>query len=1666
MIRNRCTHLFLFLILTCGLLSLLNAQEAQPPRGLMPNTDQLGSSIDNIDVVSGKLHLQIPLASIPNGNGGLGFNLNLEYDSNLYDNAARSAFWWQYTPQLPSAQTRSGGWTYNSGNYQLFLEGLPPYCVDADGVSGGYVRLNLVLPDGSSHILHRGADDDGKSSRSPDGKDTTCDHSPALSGLLTYFTADGSYLKAETTANQSNWYVQDWTLYYPDGRHVTISPTTGITKLYDANDNWISIQNNCYDPYPGDCSMPYTEIKNSSLGHAIKINYNVTDASMPSGWIQDDIIAPGPNGDITTQIDWRPMTIVAQYDGNGDQNPPVTIGPFQFYVPRYIQLPLGTHVALGSEPPDWNSYEFDYRDNSNSDHYGYGELKYLRTPTGSEYKYDYLYTNNNDRSDPSNVDLWHFYHNAIVDKSIIHDYITDLHWTFSYPNATTTTVANPDGGHVVSQYYDRTASWNWNSGLVYSIENRSNTGASLSLRTRTWAQNVISDLSSYSSKATPKNPFIQQETLTVYGSSPRTAVTNFTYDVNGNMLSKAEYDWNETGGALLRNTVSEYFLTNFSSNGYLNAYWKPHSPAIWNTNPSWTRRLNAVQRMTVSSGSGPAAATEFTYDNAYTNGNVLSEAKWDSVKASSLPALGGLSSSNSRVLSHSYDSHGNLTDSYEPASANDPTRQTHITYDSLGNVYQTYRGYLSNAQRTTEYSWYNNGAALHTKTDSDNNFTTTYQYDNIGRQILADEGGQRKTTTSYDDIYRTVTVANSNRTYDNMMLPTITSYDQLGRAILKQEADGVKVGTSYSYQPGGPRVITSTPYRNTSEASLQWKCTQSDTLGRVTAVGMFKGSTPPTDCVSITSSTTGITWTAYDADWTTVTDPAGKMRRLRKDGLGRVVEVVEDPSGLNSSTTYTYDPLGNLLTVTQGSQEQRSFSYSSLGRLMSAHNPESGTTTYTYYDSGDLATHTDSRGNTKKSMMTYDVLHRILTKSYNDNPTTPNVTYTYYLAGTDPAPNIGQLKSVSTSVASTTYTYNQLGMVLGSTQTITGYSGGSLTFSYEWYPSGALYRIQYPSGRWIYNDVDDAGRTNKVYSSVKPYADLTTSAVPNPFAADGRIAQMKLGNGLYETRNYSAPGSPTIYRLGDSLGSGSRTQLEYNFSGTQNNGNLASQVIIRPGGNWTQNFSYDGINRLSAGYEVGGYNRTYGYDRWGNRYVSSSTGLAHPDTSEPTSSGDFNTKNQLRTSPGVYNYDTAGNQLTYGAFTLGYDAENRNTTVSGSDSMTYSYDGDGRRVKKVWTPAGGTIVITYYVYDALGQLAAEYSSQAPANTGTSYIFSDMLDSARTITSDSKTVTECYDYLPFGRMLSSSDNARSSIGCYPAAPDTQITSGIDQKFTGKERDAETGLDYFGARYYSSPQGRFITPDPLLTSAEISNPQSWNRYSYVQNNPLIYIDPLGLFIWDSSAGGSLTTPQIEQLILTTNDLIYKSELERWLAFRKKFLRAWGASAYMQLIYGIEGIDNGVVIGMYTGALLSVIAPSVSWSQGQISVRKFIFFREDISGQDLNMEGAHEASHVEDYNTGAKMINSGIQSSIWQALYYTHYNSEMKAYRQSVFAADHLNNMANYTLQINIKGNTEYYTIWKRSWSAAQKEDDYKEVLRQYLIRSPLYNNDLNKSIFSDK
>jgi RHS repeat-associated protein len=115
---------------------------------------------------------------------------------------------------------------------------------------------------------------------------------------------------------------------------------------------------------------------------------------------------------------------------------------------------------------------------------------------------------------------------------------------------------------------------------------------------------------------------------------------------------------------------------------------------------------------------------------------------------------------------------------------------------------------------------------------------------------------------------------------------------------------------------------------------------------------------------------------------------------------------------------------------------------------------------------------------------------------------------------------------------------------------------------------------------------------------------------------------------------------------------------------------------------------------------------------------------------------------------------------------------------------------------------------------------------------------DHLGSPRVLTDAFGAVISRRDFLPFGDPLSDSLGNRASI------PGYSINDTVKQRFTGYQRDEESGLDFAQARYFSSNQGRFTSVDPLGKSAQIEDPQTWNRYAYVSNNPINLNDPLGL------------------------------------------------------------------------------------------------------------------------------------------------------------------------------------------------------------------------------
>jgi RHS repeat-associated protein len=556
----------------------------------------------------------------------------------------------------------------------------------------------------------------------------------------------------------------------------------------------------------------------------------------------------------------------------------------------------------------------------------------------------------------------------------------------------------------------------------------------------------------------------------------------------------------------------------------------------------------------------------------------------------------------------------------------------------------------------------------------------------------------------------------------------------------------------------------------------------------------------------------------------------------------------------------------NLTTVTQ-SAIQRTFVYDSLKRLVRATNPESGEISYSYDDNGNLKSKIDSRTLPGPppvkvaATLTYDSVNRLKTKTYNDG--TPGVTYTYdqdMREAGDSNPNyfVGRLSQISSTPSTTTYNrYDALGRVTASRQD----TGALYRFGYA-YNDQALETMTYPSQtRQVKTCYDAVGRIQKVQNGTGANAPSYVSGIQ--YTPHGAISQMTVGpgaSGIFTEQWQYSPGrlQPTSVDVTGRLSLRYFYCLNELLSCQSNNGSVRRQRILSPL-NVTQDYTYDGLDRLLTATETGGtdeWSQTYSYDVYGNRAVLSGSFVPRIEWT-PRALTEYETTTNRWKRGGGDQYDAAGNQTAVASdqapnvvsSTFGYDAENRLITanVANTGSVFYEYDGEGRRVKKTVGSA-----VTVYVYDATGQLAAEYSNQAPPVGGTQYLTADALGSTRLVT-DSAGTMKRYDYLPFGEDIVQGKGGRGSE--YPTAASLMFPSVPDaasMKFTGMERDAETGLDYFGARYYSGAQGRFTSPDEPLVDQWETNPQSWNLYAYGRNNPLRFADPTGQKCVDTSNG----------------------------------------------------------------------------------------------------------------------------------------------------------------------------------------------------------------------
>ncbi|MEK7831560.1 MAG: hypothetical protein AAB401_10775, partial [Acidobacteriota bacterium] len=611
------------------------------------------------------------------------------------------------------------------------------------------------------------------------------------------------------------------------------------------------------------------------------------------------------------------------------------------------------------------------------------------------------------------------------------------------------------------------------------------------------------------------------------GNPVKMSAKTFQYDFNGNVTETKEYDWFDPalvsrdtegvptgvpGGATLLRTTTNTHYNQAAASASTNVYAK--RPV---SNPA--PLILSAPRDTIT---GPSQ-TRFSYDNqawdvAPTIGNLTRASAWNDQASAWLDTV------------NTYDSYGNRLTAVAPkgvATTGDPNDFiTTFVWDTAtkANITQVTVDPRNGTGAQTATVVYDYSTGLPTSQTDVNGKLTTSDYTN---QLLGTTDpflrpgkvsspavnsvvdgvtytNQRHQVRSlYYDQARQVLVESDLNTEADRKLKARSTTDQLGRVTLTESnEDGTAnwtISSQTAYIQAGKITKTSNPKRSAAANTDGWTRATRDNLGRVTEVATFATATQPPDS-GTNSNWSGSVTSTYYANETTVADQTGKQRKSVTDGLGRLLQVYEDPVGVNHQTSYQYDTLNNLRKVTQGSQ-QRFFMYDSLSRLIRARNPEQTVNTpaldlndpitgnsqwvmkYTYDENSNLATKVDARNIT--STYTYDGLNRNTAVSYNDG-VTPTVNRYYDGAITNGkgrlhysiSYNSHPVSGYAYSITEVTG-YDAVGRVTGQQQGFLNTAGTQ----WYYYPVSRSYNLLgamtsqiYPSNRTISNSYDNAGR--------------------------------------------------------------------------------------------------------------------------------------------------------------------------------------------------------------------------------------------------------------------------------------------------------------------------------------------------------------------------------------------------------------------------------------------------------------------------------------------------------------------------------------------------------------------------------------------------------------
>ncbi|HEY3240847.1 MAG TPA: DUF6531 domain-containing protein, partial [Acidimicrobiia bacterium] len=718
-----------------------------------------------------------------------------------------------------------------------------------------------------------------------------------------------------------------------------------------------------------------------------------------------------------------------------------------------------------------------------------------------------------------------------------------------------------------------------------------------------------------------------------------------------------------------------------------------------------------------------------------------------------------------------------------------------------------------------------------------------YRYEE-GRSVVTDPLGHTK-AFRFDERYRTTAVTDASGA------TTRFSWDEASNLVAAEEATGRTF--RFAYNPNGEVTVAEGP--GSAPVRFEW-----DDEGNLTAVVSAEGhraeftwdnASRPVRLVSPAGIVTTIAWradglpesvregddatTRYTFDGAgrpaSITDPLGAVTMVEFDAAGRPV-AERHPGG--EGTTFSWDGCDRLVAVTDHTGATTRYAYDRCGQLISATDPLGRITRYAYGPLGLLASVTDPLG--RETTFTYDACGRLLTRT---DARGDSVSFSYDPAGRlvrIEAPSIapisygwdaaGRLVAMTDATGQTTWELDEAG------RPTVDHRRDSTDLHHAYDTLGRrrrleLRRAETLMGAWEYG-FDPDGRITSV---LDPDGGTTLLG----YDPAGRLASLRHPNGVATTWAYDLAGQPI--GLGHTGPDGARLTTWTNTFDAD--GNLV-QSERQAGESFAavETFEYDHLGRLISTRNGNG-SEAFSWDHASNR-----TGVGDNGTMRPAS---YDDADQVTTSGTcTYRHDQVGNlvERTGGqqpALTCAYDALGRVIELrAGDEVVTFGYDGLGRRVTR--TGNDGTTTRIFDGASVLADLAADGTAtlettagllvlhrQGPS--GRSYLHADANTNVSEVTDNTGAIMARFSYTPFGARNTSEGAEAGTPLAFCGTIGVRVEAG--------------GLLDMRARLYDPTLGRFTSPDPW--PAYIPEPITLNRYLYALGDPILQVDPLGLFCW---------------------------------------------------------------------------------------------------------------------------------------------------------------------------------------------------------------------------